>query len=419
MPESPGVPSDRASKRSPGDRRVPAHDPACELAPVPATRTGVDALIDSLSRMLDGFVQPIHDDRLQTLDAHRRGRILVWGSFAGAAAMALIIALRTLVLGHGGKLMPVYLLGIAVFASTPIVLRKTGSLRIAGSLPPLLTCLMLPVVAFQNGGPFAPALGLMPVYSLLAVAFAPPRLARLIALLFVLEGAVLLLMQRNGFVFGSELSAAQRMDMGVISTLCATVATFGIGYLLDAQRVVVEQRLDDARSALYEASTRDGLTQVHNRRYFEERMEAELAFARRQKAPLSLVLLDIDYFKLINDTHGHAAGDAVLREVAARFRTTLRHEDILARYGGEEFAVGLRGITIENARVVAERLRTAAAAPIQFGDRTIRCTASAGCASMQHDGRETTLPSLVSVADKRLYAAKHSGRDSVVYMDAV
>jgi diguanylate cyclase (GGDEF)-like protein len=177
---------------------------------------------------------------------------------------------------------------------------------------------------------------------------------------------------------------------------------------------MVEQQLDDARRALYEASTRDALTQIHNRRYFEERMESELAFARRQKAPLSLVLLDVNHFKRINDSYGHAVGDAVLREIAARFRATLRHEDILARYGGEEFAVGLRGITIDNARVVAERLRTAAAAPIAHGDRVLHCTTSAGCASMQHDGSVTTLASLAETSDKRLYAAKARGRDNVV-----
>jgi diguanylate cyclase (GGDEF)-like protein len=373
-------------------------------------------VLDKVSRAFDDFVGPIHDDRLQTLDAVRRGRILVWGSFLGAAAMTVIIAVRAILLGHPGRLMPLYLAGIVVFGSTPIVLRKTGSLSVAGSLAPLLTMLTLPIAALHNGGPSAPAMALMPVCALLSVAFAPPRMGRLITLGLVLEGIALVLMQRTGYAFASELSPAQRSDMSAIAILCATVATFGIGYLLDAQRIMVEQRLDEARHLLYEQSTRDVLTQVHNRRYFEERMAAELAYARRQKTPLSLVLLDVDHFKRINDTHGHAAGDTVLRELAARFATTLRHEDILARYGGEEFAVGLRGITIEGARVVAERLRAAAAAPIRFGDHSIDCTASAGCATMLHDGRET-IASLADVADKRLYGAKQQGRDNVVCSD--
>jgi diguanylate cyclase (GGDEF)-like protein len=388
------------------------HGARSELAP--QKRLRIATRIDALKQVFDSFVPPMLDDRLQTIDEHRRGRILVRGCFFGAAALLVIFALRTLMLGHAGKLMPLYLLTIGVFAATPLVLRKTGSLRIASSLPLLLICLCFPVVASRNGGPFAPVMALMPAFSLLALAFAPPRLARLMTLLLVLEGLVLLLMHRNGHVFSNELSVARRMDLSVVSTLAATIATFSIGYLLDAHRAIVEQRLDEARSALYEASTRDALTQIHNRRYFEERMVAELAFARRQKTPLSLVLLDVDYFKRINDSYGHAAGDAVLRELAARFRTTLRHEDVLARYGGEEFAVGLRGISIDNARVVAERLRAAAAAPIAFGDRVLQCTASAGCASMQHDGTETTLASLAEVADKRLYAAKQRGRDNVV-----
>jgi diguanylate cyclase (GGDEF)-like protein len=394
------------------ERRIEPDDVCSALEPQP--RVGIDALVASVRHVLDGFVPPLHDDRLQSLDAHRRGRILVWGSFFGAAAMLVILAIRTFMLGHAGQLLPVYLLTIGLFVCTPIVLRKTGSLPIASSLPLLFICVCFPLVAIRNGGPFAPVVALMPAFSLLALAFAPPRLARLMTLLLVLEGSVLLLMHLSGHVFGSELTAPQRTMFSAISILCATVATFGLGYLLDAQRTMVEQRLDEARSALYEASTRDGLTQIHNRRYFEERMASELAYARRQNSALSIVLLDVDYFKRINDSYGHAAGDAVLREIAARFRTTLRHEDILARYGGEEFAIGLRGIAIDNARVVAERLRAAAAAPIPFGDRLLQCTASAGCASIQHESSPTTVASLTDLADKRLYAAKQSGRDRVV-----
>lgn len=138
------------------------------------------------------------------------------------------MAIRTVMVGHGGKLMPIYLLAISVFAATPFVLRKTGSLGFASSLPLLLVCVCLPVVAWLNGGPLAPVLGLMPAFALLSVAFAPRRLARLMTSVLVLEGVLLLLLHRGGHVFDSELSASQRMDLSVISILIATVSTFGM-----------------------------------------------------------------------------------------------------------------------------------------------------------------------------------------------
>ncbi len=107
---------------------------------------------------------------------------------------------------------------------------------------------------------------------------------------------------------------------------------------------ILDEAEEQLAHQLYEASTKDGLTKVYNRKYFVERMAAEVAYAQRHKSHLSVILFDLDHFKRVNDTHGHLAGDVVLRVVAMQVQRTIRTEDVLARYGGEEFVILVRGI---------------------------------------------------------------------------
>ena len=104
---------------------------------------------------------------------------------------------------------------------------------------------------------------------------------------------------------------------------------------------------------------RDALTRAHNRRYLVERLGSEIAYARRHVTHLALIMFDLDHFKRVNDTHGHLAGDEVLREVAALVSRLIRAEDVFARFGGEEFVVLVRGIEHDNATRFAERMRSA------------------------------------------------------------
>lgn len=165
---------------------------------------------------------------------------------------------------------------------------------------------------------------------------------------------------------------------------------------------------------LYESSTRDGLTGTYNRRHFDERLTAELAYAKRHGSELSMVMLDIDHFKKVNDTHGHVAGDAVIRHIANVAQQTLRGEDVLARYGGEEFAVLLRGIPVDGAVRVAERVRsTVQVLPIAFQGKPIPVTLSAGCAALS-ECQQRTGAALIEAADDRLYEAKRAGRNRVI-----
>ncbi len=165
---------------------------------------------------------------------------------------------------------------------------------------------------------------------------------------------------------------------------------------------------------LFESSTRDPLTGAYNRRHFDERLQAELAYATRHKADLSLVMLDIDHFKRVNDTRGHAAGDAVIRHLARMTLSQLRSEDVFARYGGEEFVMLLRGTSARDAVRVAERVRASAATvAATFEGHPIPITVSAGCACLWECPNRTP-GELLAAADGRLYAAKRAGRNRVL-----
>jgi diguanylate cyclase (GGDEF)-like protein len=166
----------------------------------------------------------------------------------------------------------------------------------------------------------------------------------------------------------------------------------------------------------YELATTDSLTGVYNRRTFKELAEPQLSRSRRAKLPVSLLMLDLDHFKRINDTYGHLAGDDVLRAFSILVRNCLRKEDLLARYGGEEFVVLLPGSSQEAAAALGERIRDEVASkPFDANRHLVRVTVSVGVSSESSD----TLPSLESMlgrADEALYAAKHQGRNRVVVL---
>jgi diguanylate cyclase (GGDEF)-like protein len=166
---------------------------------------------------------------------------------------------------------------------------------------------------------------------------------------------------------------------------------------------------------LYESSTRDALTGAYNRSHFDERLRAEIALASRHATGTSVVMIDIDHFKRVNDTHGHQAGDVVLKELVTVAQRLLRSEDVFARFGGEEFAVIMRGINLAGAHQLAERLRLAVAqTPVPLDGKTIRVTLSAGCASTACCSTPVTPAELIRVADRRLYLAKTGGRNRAV-----
>jgi two-component system cell cycle response regulator len=174
---------------------------------------------------------------------------------------------------------------------------------------------------------------------------------------------------------------------------------------------------DDVEAAyleeIYQLGVIDHLTGVNNRRNFDDACAREFSRARRHDRALSLLMIDIDYFKQVNDRFGHPAGDEVLQEVARALASRLGSEETIARYGGEEFAILLPEARAERARRVGEKLR-AAVERLEIGAQAKRIpiTISVGVAELARDDRSGT--DLVRRADEALYAAKHAGRNRVV-----
>ncbi len=183
--------------------------------------------------------------------------------------------------------------------------------------------------------------------------------------------------------------------------------------LRSGERVLILQAdYLDAQEKLREQATHDGLTGLWNRGMVLERLTIELERGSRDRQPVSIAMADIDHFKSINDSHGHAAGDAVLREAAQRMRSVLRAYDGLARYGGEEFLMLLPGCDTESALEIAERARLAVASePAHTEAAALAVTISVGIASTV--AADVDPATLIAAADEALYRAKAKGRNRV------
>ena len=164
---------------------------------------------------------------------------------------------------------------------------------------------------------------------------------------------------------------------------------------------------------LYRVATQDGLTHALKREYFLERLDAEVAFSVRNASPVALIMWDLDWFKAINDGHGHAVGDLVLAATARAITREIRREDVFGRYGGEEFALCCRALRAERALRVAERLRVAIEETVVDIDSvSLQVTASFGVATCPSAGI-SSLSELVAAADAATYRAKAMGRNRV------
>jgi diguanylate cyclase (GGDEF)-like protein len=177
----------------------------------------------------------------------------------------------------------------------------------------------------------------------------------------------------------------------------------------------VDRRRRGAERRLATAATVDPLTDTANRRLLMQTATREFDRADRHRLPLSLLMVDIDRFKDLNDQHGHAAGDMVLTTIACAMQATLRRQDLLARYGGEEFVIVLPDTALDGAVHLAEKIRTRIEGTL-FPDNVGRVTVSIGCAENRN---VADLHELLVAADKALYAAKALGRNRVEVLAAV
>ena len=219
--------------------------------------------------------------------------------------------------------------------------------------------------------------------------------------------AILPLIRQNKFIgslnLGSRSPTRFQHDMGT--------------QFLQHLAAVISACIENARlqENIKQTGLLDPLTGVNNRRFFDQRLEEEITLAQRQKSSLCCLFLDLDHFKRINDTHGHQAGDSVLKEVAEILSNIMRTSDVLARYGGEEFVILLSNTPPDIAFDIAERIRTT----INEHDfamnpgKTVNITLSIGLATQTLQQSTRTRVDLINAADKALYNAKVAGRNRV------
>ena len=320
--------------------------------------------------------------------------VLIWlGGFLCTWLVTLVLLRGILRAGpllerHGPRLLAIALLDGVSWGSVAWLL-----VGYSGTLDPWLGAVLCGVAAVNA-----------PVYITFYRAY-----ATLMAAIWVtVELAALL---RPGHPVGTELILGMTIFCGLLTYHMRAIAQRvldGIGLQLSNESLA--KQLSSALQLVQHEAETDALTGQPNRRALDELLKQQLGVARATGRSFSVLLLDIDHFKLVNDTHGHGAGDDVLRAFAQRVREHLRQGDTCARYGGEEFVVVLPGTTLVSALEVAERLRQGVADASLISMPLVRATVSIGAA--QYLPGET-VEQLLERADTAVYAAKRGGRNQV------
>ena len=277
------------------------------------------------------------------------------------------------------------------------------------------------VLAFSNfGGPYSALLNLVAPTPIAIVLFLigaamllrdPPAEATDAAAFMaaILVFAVALWILRNAIMWDALNGVPDRERLDLIIALFA-IAQIVVSVACTMSLFWIEVRKMEA--TLIRVAHSDVLTDLPNRRAIMTRFRTEVARAARQRQPLAMLIFDIDHFKQVNDTHGHLAGDAVLKNIAVTLATGKRNEDVLGRIGGEEFMLLLTHHSADNARHLAERLREhVAAAALDFEGKTLSVTVSGGISVYPADGEDWD--HLFAQADRRLYESKRNGRNRV------
>ena len=241
----------------------------------------------------------------------------------------------------------------------------------------------------------------------------------------------------GALVWGFEFAPYTNSYATIFCIICISTYVLAIGHLgfsrniqlrkareklqanqreLTAANEILKQNLmeiDELQKQLQSQANRDSLTGLYNRRYLDATLERELSRCHREGKSLAIILCDIDYFKKINDTHGHQAGDEMLMQLGSLLGLMVRVSDVACRYGGEEFLLVLPTMPLDIAQQRAEKLRQVfSETVVEFGEAHLRATISAGVAVYPDHGK--TAAELIGSADKALYKAKAAGRNCVV-----
>lgn len=357
---------------------------------------GLRALRSDLRRDLGQLVAPDADSRHADPLSRRRYRLSCWVAFGASLLIVPLGFFDFFVTGYIGQAVGEIAALIALGGSWLALTRG----RRLDPYPLIITltsgALVLLVVGASHPDDmalvWAPLFPLVPLYLLGATRGLPLVLAHLAILVFLLL---------NG-----AAGDGAHADTAVVNTLASYATAFLLALYYENGRVHAFQQLSRVAET-------DPLTDVLNTRGFRKRFEAEFARARRAKTCLSLLIFDIDHFKLINDRHGHDVGDEAIRHVAQLLIVNCRGYDVVARLGGEEFAVLLPETPRERALMAAEKFRRAVAeTPLIGAWGRIELTVSVGADELSTD-EEESFATIFSRADRRLYRAKSDGRNRV------
>lgn len=342
------------------------------------------------------------------LNLHKQGRFLRWFTLGGAAAAFALCAL-SLVISYG---MAMRLAALMIMVVAPAALAIGLYLWAKGDALARVYTLAWSVLLLGHAVLVLNKMGVLPRNVLFE--YAPQFGAALEVLLFSFALAYRISLERQQrFQAQEDALASERFARSAQER--ALQIQKEANEHLEARVAERTQELQIANQRLEEMTAIDGLTQVKNRAFFDRQLADEWRRNARERHDMSLLLLDVDHFKKVNDTYGHLAGDACLKHMAQLCRESLnRPGDFVARYGGEEFAILLCHTHLEGAQVVAERMRkTVEAAPVEWEGNTIPLTVSIGVSSIVPMPKDD-MKGLIQSADKALYAAKYEGRNRVM-----
>ena len=258
-----------------------------------------------------------------------------------------------------------------------------------------------------SGGAWIAAIGLSSVPSAVLFAMLAMDKASIGGLRFL--GRCLLAQAAAFLAVAFFIGPEPHLASSPLELLASLPLLFGYPIVVGLTTYRLSRKVRQQNQMLAALSSTDGLSGLLNRRHWEQALSAEFQRCRRLGHPSALLLLDVDNFKAINDTHGHGAGDEAIRAVADLLRDRLRHHDVPCRYGGEEFAALLPGANLMAARITAERVRKAVEEAVLDPKSGVRATVSIGVAAI--DARDEGYGDAVARADRALYRAKQGGRN--------